>query len=296
MKLSTTIARPRLPRTIPWRTIGAWGVVLVLSVAAIVTLLGSSITTDDRVSAPTDSRRAYELLSRTPPEPGLRGRAVVVRSERYTVDDPEFQRFLDGLGRGARRGPPPRPQVLDRPARDPDPDPARARRRGADRRGRSRPSQRRTTTRLRRRDHRRVHARPRLQRALAAGPPERRALLRPAGRADRARARLRRRSSPGSSRCCSRSSRSSSRSRSPPSIGQTFELSFFIVNMISGMGLALGIDYALFVVSRYREERRRGRDKLGAIETSGADVEPRRPLQRARVRRRDARDAARAAR
>ena len=64
--------------------------------------------------------------------------------------------------------------------------------------------------------------------------------------------------------------------------------------MISGMGLALGIDYALFVVSRYREERRRGRDKLDAIETSGRDVEPRRALQRARVRGRDARHAARA--
>src|SRR5207302_1394634 len=37
-----------------------------------------------------------------------------------------------------------------------------------------------------------------------------------------------------------------------------FSLSVFIVNMLTGMGLALGIDYSLFVVSRYREERRRG--------------------------------------
>jgi RND superfamily putative drug exporter len=36
------------------------------------------------------------------------------------------------------------------------------------------------------------------------------------------------------------------------------------------MGLALGIDYSLFVVSRYREERSRGRDELAAIEWSGA--------------------------
>ena len=41
-------------------------------------------------------------------------------------------------------------------------------------------------------------------------------------------------------------------------VGQAFDLSVFVVNMISGMGLALGIDYSLFVVSRYREERRRG--------------------------------------
>src|SRR5207245_1453516 len=32
-----------------------------------------------------------------------------------------------------------------------------------------------------------------------------------------------------------------------------FSLSVFIVNMLTGMGLALGIDYSLFVVSRYRE-------------------------------------------
>src|SRR3990170_221012 len=36
------------------------------------------------------------------------------------------------------------------------------------------------------------------------------------------------------------------------------------------MGLAVGIDYSLFVVSRYREERQRGKDKLDAIEATGA--------------------------
>jgi RND superfamily putative drug exporter len=53
-------------------------------------------------------------------------------------------------------------------------------------------------------------------------------------------------------------------------LAQQFELSIFLVNMLTGMGLALGIDYALFVVSRYREERARGRNELAAIETSGA--------------------------
>jgi uncharacterized membrane protein YdfJ with MMPL/SSD domain len=38
-------------------------------------------------------------------------------------------------------------------------------------------------------------------------------------------------------------------------LSQGFELSIFIVNMLTGMGLALGIDYSLFVISRYREER-----------------------------------------
>ncbi|HKB19444.1 MAG TPA: MMPL family transporter [Gaiellaceae bacterium] len=51
-------------------------------------------------------------------------------------------------------------------------------------------------------------------------------------------------------------------------LAQVMDLSVFVVNMLTGMGLALGIDYALFVVSRYREERGQGREKLGAIEAS----------------------------
>ncbi len=53
-------------------------------------------------------------------------------------------------------------------------------------------------------------------------------------------------------------------------VGQVFELSTFVVNMIFGMGLALGIDYSLFILSRFREERSQGREKLNAIETAGA--------------------------
>lgn len=52
-------------------------------------------------------------------------------------------------------------------------------------------------------------------------------------------------------------------------LGQFTSLSFFIVNMITAMGLALGIDYSLFVLSRYREERQAGRDKIEAILTTG---------------------------
>ena len=52
-------------------------------------------------------------------------------------------------------------------------------------------------------------------------------------------------------------------------VGQVWEVSFFIVNMLTGMGLALGVDYALFVVSRFREERKRGTEKVGAIEATG---------------------------
>lgn len=52
-------------------------------------------------------------------------------------------------------------------------------------------------------------------------------------------------------------------------VGQVSDLSFFIVNMITMMGLAVGIDYSLFIVSRYREERAKGLGKTEAIIKTG---------------------------
>ena len=48
-------------------------------------------------------------------------------------------------------------------------------------------------------------------------------------------------------------------------VGQAFQLNVFIVNMLVAMGLALGIDYSLFIVSRLREERARGAPTHQAI-------------------------------
>ena len=53
-------------------------------------------------------------------------------------------------------------------------------------------------------------------------------------------------------------------------VGIPYELSIFTTNMLIGMGLALGIDYSLFVGSRFREERSGGREKLDAIAVSGS--------------------------
>src|SRR5918994_1073278 len=43
------------------------------------------------------------------------------------------------------------------------------------------------------------------------------------------------------------------------------DVSIFALNLITAMGLGLGIDYSLFVVSRYREELRRGLEPHAAV-------------------------------
>ena len=53
-------------------------------------------------------------------------------------------------------------------------------------------------------------------------------------------------------------------------IGQYRDLSLFIVNITFMIGLAVGIDYALFVINRYREERSQASDNLLAIARTGA--------------------------
>nr|MBA2753626.1 MMPL family transporter [Chloroflexia bacterium] len=52
-------------------------------------------------------------------------------------------------------------------------------------------------------------------------------------------------------------------------VSQVSELSFFVTSMVTMIGLAVGIDYALFVVERYREERRRGATTQDAIVIAG---------------------------
>ena len=53
-------------------------------------------------------------------------------------------------------------------------------------------------------------------------------------------------------------------------IGQVFPVNVFVLNILTMMGLAVGIDYTLFVISRYREERARGLEKIDAIAATGA--------------------------
>ncbi|MBI3747867.1 MAG: MMPL family transporter [Chloroflexi bacterium] len=53
-------------------------------------------------------------------------------------------------------------------------------------------------------------------------------------------------------------------------VAQAVEMSVFVLNIATMLGLALAIDYSLFIVSRYREELRRGRTVGEAVTRSVA--------------------------
>ncbi|MGK2851282.1 MAG: MMPL family transporter [Candidatus Limnocylindrales bacterium] len=53
-------------------------------------------------------------------------------------------------------------------------------------------------------------------------------------------------------------------------VAQQIEMSIFVLNIATMLGLALAIDYSLFIVSRFREELRRGRTVADAVERSVA--------------------------
>ena len=53
-------------------------------------------------------------------------------------------------------------------------------------------------------------------------------------------------------------------------LSQGFDLSVFLFQMTTVMGLAIATDYGLFIVSRYREERASGKTELEAVAGAGA--------------------------
>ena len=97
----------------PWRVLAGWAVALVAAVAISAGLLGSALSADEAVTGDTESRRADELrFERLADERGPRERGVsevvVVRSATTTVDDPRFERRVRALaaelrGAGATR-------------------------------------------------------------------------------------------------------------------------------------------------------------------------------------------------
>ena len=53
-------------------------------------------------------------------------------------------------------------------------------------------------------------------------------------------------------------------------VAQQVEMSIYVLNIATMLGLALAIDYSLFITSRFREELRRGRTVEQAVERAVA--------------------------
>ena len=265
----------------PWRTLALWGVALVLSVAAIAALLGSTLTTDAEMTNDPESYRAYDLLGRHfPPSTDYVNELVVVHSLRSTVDDPAFRARVEQLATAIEDT-----GMVQSPVRtyyrDDDPSlvaPARhttvlpigvvgdgeaaverlipvidgAEKDGFETAITGEFTADRDFSTLAEEDLRKGELQFGLPVALLVLLLVFGAVV--AGLLPVVVALVSIVVALGLTAL----------------LGQAFELSVYVVNMISGMGLALGIDYSLFVVSRYREERNVGREKLDAIATVGS--------------------------
>jgi putative drug exporter of the RND superfamily len=254
----------------PWRVIAAWGVTAVLALVAVGVLLGDALTTEGRPTNNPQSERALELRAQAFPGRSRATEAVIVSSQRYTVDSAQFRalteelaaelRGVDGVTRGASLVSGDRHAALVQlSVADADYAEgviAAVRRADAD------PSFEVNVTGEKTREHdfNQLSQDDLKSGELQFGLPAALIILLlvfggvVAGLVPLLMAMTSIVVALGLTAL----------------VAQGFELSVFVVNMLTGMGLALGIDYALFVVSRYREERDRGREPLDAISASGA--------------------------
>jgi RND superfamily putative drug exporter len=244
----------------PWRTIGLWAASAVAAIVAIGALLGGALSTDNHPTDNRQSQRAKHLIDRSFPAGSGASEAdvIVVRSERYTVDAPQFRAVVAGLTAKVRHEPgvasQDRHATLVPVSTDSD---------GIDDviAAVDRVDANAAFTAAVTGDETRQHDFDQLSQddlrsgELQFGLPAALIILLlvfgsvVAGLIPLLLAMLSIVIALGMVAV----------------LAHAFELSVFVVNMLTGMGLALGIDYALFVVSRYREERGRGREKLDAI-------------------------------
>jgi putative drug exporter of the RND superfamily len=264
----------------PWRTIAAWLVAIVLAVVAIGAFLGDSLSTEARVTNDPESELAYDLIHQSFPEraKNMTTELIVVRSDEFTVDDPEFQAKLDELlelGRGtgsiAAAGNPLEDDGLVSPDRhavliplrlegDPDDTVGEVIEAVEGENGKGGFLVAMTGSATTDHDINEVSERDLQNGELRIGLPAALLVLVLVFGALVS-------------------------SVLPlvlaivsivvalgltALVAQGFELSIFVVNMLTGMGLALGIDYSLFVVSRFREERVAGAERTDAVGRAGA--------------------------
>ena len=93
--MTETLARISARR--PWLTIALWVVVVLVALVLVDRLLGSATTTEPRLTGNIESNRAEDLLEERlrGPKPVLE--VVVVQSDTLTVDDPAFRERVEGL-------------------------------------------------------------------------------------------------------------------------------------------------------------------------------------------------------
>ncbi len=278
MRLSTETIAAASARH-PWRTIGAWIVAFVLAIGAIGVLLGDSLTTEGAPTNNPESERAIDAIARAfPPDPEtFTTDVVVVRSAQYTVDRPEFEAFVDRLltasetpalqqARSYLTEPSSAAVSEDRHATvvsvaitdDGDTEAVVEELESAN----EDPAFEVSIAGDRALDHDfNLLSQEDLEKGeLQFGLPAALIILLlvfgavVAGLIPLLMAIVSILVALGLVAV----------------VAQQFELSIFVVNMLTGMGLALGIDYSLFVVSRYREERGRGLAQYDAISMAGA--------------------------
>src|SRR6266536_863234 len=258
----------------PWRTIGAWVGAVLLAVAALALLLGD-LTTNGHPTNNPESQRADAMIGRAfPPNPALAASdLVVVSSPRYTVDAPQFRTFVarlvsDGRATGAISNARVYYATHDKtqvsadghatliPILIPNTDDAGAVENVAERADKNAAFDVGLTgNQTSDYDFNKLSQHDLKSGELKFGVPAALVILIlvfgavVAGLVPLLMAIISIIAALGLVAVLS----------------QPFNLSVFIINMLSGMGLALGIDYSLFVVSRYREERASGREQLEAL-------------------------------
>src|SRR3989304_8767020 len=93
----STEALARVSARRPWLTIGIWFVLLIASGFVIMNFLGDALTTDADITTNPESKQARKLIEDRLRGPQRVNEIVIVQSEGATVEDPAFQRVVEGL-------------------------------------------------------------------------------------------------------------------------------------------------------------------------------------------------------
>lgn len=81
----------------PWMTVGVWAVVMVVALGLVQTLLPSATTTEFRLGSNYESEKAAALLEERLRGPRPISELVLVQSGSLTVDDPQFQAKVESI-------------------------------------------------------------------------------------------------------------------------------------------------------------------------------------------------------